>query len=36
MPKGNNKEDPLKLLELFDMESGKAWTKWNEKQKKHK
>jgi len=29
----NKKEDPLKLLELLDMESGKAWMKWSEKQK---
>jgi len=30
----NNKQDPLKLLELFDMESGKAWLKWAKKRGK--
>jgi hypothetical protein len=29
----NQKEDPLKLLELFDMASNKAWIKWLERKK---
>ena len=30
----NQKDDPLKLLELLGMESDKAWLKWTKKRPK--